>query len=40
MTLKLDGAVKVPSELIVPVATTIPLRESVTVIAAAGTGQV
>jgi hypothetical protein len=34
-----EGAVKLPSALIVPVATTDPLRERVTVIAAAATGQ-
>jgi hypothetical protein len=34
------GAVKLPSLLIVPVATTIPLRERVTVIAAAVAGHV
>src|ERR1700756_5146569 len=34
------GAVKLPSVLTVPVATTVPLRESVTVIAAAVVGHV
>jgi hypothetical protein len=34
------GAVKLPSGLTVPIATTIPLRESVTVIAAAEVGHV
>ena len=34
------GAVKLPSLLIVPIATTIPLRERVTVIAAAVAGHV
>ena len=40
MTLKLGGGVKLPSELIVPMATVIPLRESTTVIAAPGPGHV
>jgi hypothetical protein len=35
-----EGAVKLPSALIVPVATTDPLRERVTVIAAAVVGHV
>ena len=41
VTEKLSGtSVKLPSGLIVPVAMTIPLRESVTVRAAAATGHV